>query len=170
MVGLNPDSSYDARLDAYSVIWRYTTASVSGFFFGGGRGTYSLSYADTQWGTELLYGGVTGLIIMLALSFAVIRRSIIVWKKCVGRKDGIGAASVACLVSLSAAVVSEFGLASWSAIRTGETIFILLGVLMAVQRMLWVEEEKREGMISFRNTMVSRQSKRRMTKVIRHAP
>ncbi|NUQ55685.1 MAG: hypothetical protein HUU14_07360 [Dehalococcoidia bacterium] len=41
---------------------------------------------------------------------------------------------------MSAASVSCFGLTSWSAIRTGEAIFLLVGLLMAVQRMLWIEQ------------------------------
>ncbi len=145
VIGLNEDSSYQARVNALGVIWERISRTPSGVLFGSGRGSYPLAFADTQWGTELLYGGVVGLAVMVVLVLVVLYRAALFWKKNYKRDDAMGAAAIGIFLGLLVTSVSTFGLTSWSAIRTGEITFILIGLLMACLRLTEEEDKLSRG-------------------------
>jgi len=141
VVGIGEDSSYNDRLNAYGVIAERITFGIGSTLFGGGRGTYGLAFADTQWGIEILYAGAIGLGIFIILVLACLRRAYELWKATKDRMDPVGAVAVGGMIAMVAATVSCFGLTSWSAIRTGEIIFLIVGMIAGCIRI--VESEKR---------------------------
>lgn len=141
VVGLTEDSSYTDRLNAYGTVWDRISHGELSILFGGGRGTYSLAFADTQWGIELFYGGILGLLLFIGLVIAVLYRAIWLFRRCRGREDAMGMASVAGLLAAFAAAASCFGLTSWSAIRCGEVIFLTIGLIIGATRIAEAERE-----------------------------
>lgn len=144
VAGVSTDSSYDSRLRAYDLIWQkltYGDNSLVAIWFGGGRGSRDLSFADTQWGIELLYGGLLGVAAILLLVVAVLIRAATLWYKTYRRDDEIASVSLGALLISIVATISMLGLTSWSAIRTGELIFMSIGLIMACHRLLEVEEK-----------------------------
>lgn len=141
VVGIGEDSSYSSRIQAYGMITERITHAIGTTLVGGGRGTYGLAFADTQWGIEIFYAGAIGLAVFIALVLACLRRAYDLWKATQDRNDIVGAVGLGGLVAMVAATISCFGLTSWSAIRTGEIIFLIIGLIAGCLRI--VESEKR---------------------------
>jgi hypothetical protein len=154
VIGITDDPSFASRERAYGIIWDRLTYTTSGTVFGGGRGVYELSFADTQWGIELLYGGVAGLALMIMVVLATLWLAFKLWKTAHKRDDILGAMSVGGILSMTAAAMSTFGLTSWSAIRCGEIIFIVIGLVMAAERLL-AFEKRQKTFSPVRGTMVA---------------
>lgn len=138
-VGIGHDSSYAARLSAYDQIWLRLWMDPQVFLFGEGRGSETLSWADTQWGIEMLYSGLLGLGIFIVLSVGAFLFALSLWRRSRGDKGSLGAVATGGTMAMAAALISCFGLTSWSAIRCGEIIFIVLGLLIACDRILRTE-------------------------------
>ncbi|MCA8940611.1 MAG: hypothetical protein KDB07_12415 [Planctomycetes bacterium] len=145
-VGIGEDSSFDARMIAYSLIWRQTSSQPLTLLFGEGRGVEGLAYADTQWGIEFLYGGLLGLLATIAMIGGVLWFSIQTWRKSRHYSPTLGAAATAAMLAMVAASVSTFGLTSWSSIRLAEAIFIMIGVAMAADRIMRREDNLMDSM------------------------
>lgn len=136
IIGLSEDPSYNARIAAYSQILIKNTATVEGLLFGGGRGAVSLAYADSQWGIELAYGGFLGLLVFASLALSVLFLAIRNWRQTRDRDDILGMTGQVGILVSAVAFLSAFGLTSWSSIRCAEVIFLIIGLSMALRRML----------------------------------
>lgn len=139
VVGIEQDSSYAARLSAYGLIWWRVTLGTAPFLIGEGRGSETLSFADTQWGIELLYGGVIGVVVFAVMAFTAFGVAFRVWRRTRHDEGILGAVSLGCVMALGAAIVSTQGLTSWSAIRCAEVIFLVVGLAIACDRIFRIE-------------------------------
>lgn len=138
-IGYTYDASYQARLRAYDQILQRISSDPVTFVLGEGRGVETLSWADTQWGIELLYGGMIGLLVFIVLAVAVLFYALGLWKRTGKDHSIIGAVATGTAMAVIASVVTCFGLTSWSAIRCGELIFVVLGIAVATDRIYRTE-------------------------------
>lgn len=117
------DAAMNYRQDAFQHVLYRVFQSPFTALVGEGRGVETMSYADSAYGIELLYGGLLGLGAFVVL----------LWRRlaaCVRELAGNRVAAGGALMLVIASIVASIALVPLQAARTGESFMVLLPLLL----------------------------------------